>query len=92
VFAVGAGGSSIAVASGDGVCPNKLDEDLRVRSAGDEERRSVLMELEDLLRGLGDGRGDDTLRNSGGLGLLKGDEGGNGVREAIDSLLSESES
>ena len=52
--------------------------ELFLSSAGEEERRSVLIELEHLRSGLGEGLGDETLRNCGSArgDRMLGDEGG----------------
>jgi hypothetical protein len=50
--------------AGDGgISPRRETVEFFLMSAGEEDRRSVLIELEHLLRGLGEGRGDETLRN-----------------------------
>lgn len=78
----------------DGMSPRReLVEVLRRRVAGEEDRLSILIELEHLRSGLGDGRGEDMVRCSSARGDLIDGEGGTGVLEAsfIESRFSDCE-
>lgn len=55
---------------------------LRRRVAGEEDRLSILIELEHLRSGLGDGRGEEILRCRSARGDLTDGEGGRGPLEA----------
>jgi hypothetical protein len=77
-----------------GMSPRKeLVDVLRRRVAGEEDRLSMLIELEHLRSGLGEGRGEEMLRCRSARGDLTDGEGWRGVLEAsfIERRLSECE-
>jgi hypothetical protein len=71
----------------------ELVEVLRRRVAGEEDRLFILIELEHLRSGLGDGRGEEMVRCSSARGDLIEGEGGRGVLEAsfMESRFSDCE-
>lgn len=77
-----------------GISPRREAVDVfRRRVAGEEERLAVLIELEHLRSGLGDGRGEEMVRCRSACGdLIEGEEGGGALEVSfIERRLSECE-